>query len=336
MLTIRSFSTSAGRRIFLLPVRSFPRLVTNLFIIDDGNRPILIDTGSGMHHANDDLLDGLATLEADYGVSIALRDLGQVILTHGHIDHYGGLPFIRQHNPDVPAGIHILDRRVVSNHEERVIVAASRLRAFLTRAGVPDAHRAELMNVYLFSKAYYQSQSIQFLLQEDEPVAGMRVYHVPGHCPGLVCLQLDDILFTADHILSRTTPHQAPERITNNMGLGHYFDSLDKIARVPDIRLGLGSHEEPMPDVYERIRAIRAMHEDRLSRIIDICRRPLSIAAISKALFGKVSSYHVLLALEEVGAHVEYLYDRGVLSAANESEIADDANAVVQYVAVDA
>jgi glyoxylase-like metal-dependent hydrolase (beta-lactamase superfamily II) len=286
-----------------------------------------------MYHANDDLLDGLAALDTQFDVKITLRDIGTVILTHGHIDHYGGLPFIRENNPDVLAGIHILDRRVVSNHEERAIVAASRLRTFLTRAGVAEEQRSSLMQVYLFSKAYYRSQTIQFLLDEDEPVAGMRIYHVPGHCPGLVCMQLDDILFTADHILSKTTPHQAPEHITNNMGLGHYFDSLTKIGRIPNIRLGLGSHEDPMPDIYTRIVAIRAMHEDRLSRILKICAIPRTVAEISQELFGKVESYHVLLALEEAGAHVEYLYDRGVLSAANESEIEQDANAVLRYVA---
>lgn len=325
--------TASGRDIYLIPVRSFVNLVTNLFVIDDGDYPILVDCGSGTYFANDDLIDGFAALKDKFGVSLSLRDIRLILLTHGHIDHYGGLPFIREHNPDVPAAIHVLDQRVVSNHEERVIVAASRLRAFLARAGVSEDDRASLMQVYLFGKSYYRSQPVQLLLDEAEPIAGIRFFHVPGHCPGLVCMQLDDVLLTADHILSKTTPHQAPEHITNNMGLGHYFDSLEKIGRIPDIRLGLGSHEEPMTDIYARIRAIRAMHYERLERILALCATPKSIAAISRELFGTVKSYHVLLALEEVGAHVEYLYDRGVLVAANDAEIARDANAVISYVA---
>jgi hypothetical protein len=48
-------------------------------------------------------------------------------------------------------------------------------------------------------------------------------------------------------------------------------------------------------------------------------------------LFGKVGSYHVLLALEEAGAHVEYLYQRGELAAANLDEIQRDERPIIAY-----
>jgi hypothetical protein len=53
---------------------------------------------------------------------------------------------------------------------------------------------------------------------------------------------------------------------------------------------------------------------------MDLLGEPRTIRDISKKLFGKVSNYNVLLALEETGAHVEYLYQRGLLSIANLSE----------------
>jgi glyoxylase-like metal-dependent hydrolase (beta-lactamase superfamily II) len=188
------------------------------------------------------------------------------------------------------------------------------------------------MAVYLFAKNYYPSTPVQFLLEEGKPAVGeITVYHVPGHCPGQVCLQVDDVLLTADHILSRITPHQAPESITNNTGLGHYLDSLTKIENVPGVRLGLGGHQEPIDDIYGRILAIKQAHQERLERVLDICRQPQSIADISLELFGEVESYHVLLALEETGAHVEYLYQRGELVAANLEEIEKTSHPVVQY-----
>ena len=47
---------------------------------------------------------------------------------------------------------------------------------------------------------------------------------------------------------------------------------------------------------------------------------PHTIAEVSQALFGEVHGYNVLLALEEAGAHVEYLYQRGLLGIENLEE----------------
>lgn len=330
--TVQSFMTGAGRAIYMIPVQSFSNLITNVYVIDDGQELILVDTGSGFGASNDDLIAGIESVNEQYPISFSLKDIAHILITHGHIDHYGGLPFIRQFT-QAPVGIHVLDRRILSNHEERVVFASSRLETFLESAGVAEKHRKELMEVYLFGKSYYQSTPVQFLLSEHEPTVGdITVYHVPGHCPGQVCLRVDDVLLTADHILSRITPHQAPESITLNMGLGHYLESLTKIEQVEGIRLALGGHEDPMSDVYSRITEIKSSHQERLAKILDICQAPHSIAEVSKELFGSVSSYHVLLALEEAGAHVEYLYQRGELVAANLDEISSQSHPVVQYV----
>ncbi|RMG95929.1 MAG: MBL fold metallo-hydrolase [Chloroflexi bacterium] len=330
MKKLQKFTTENGRIIYTFPIQSFPSLVNNIYVISDGQHRILVDTGSGMESTNEELLAGFTAITDQYE-PISLADIDYILITHGHIDHFGGLPFVRQFT-DAPIGVHVLDRRVLSNHEERVVFASRRLENFLESAGVSAEHREALMSVYLFAKTYYRSTSVQFLLEEGQSTVGdLQVYHVPGHCPGQVCLQVDDILLTADHILSYTTPHQAPESITNNMGLGHYLDSLTKIEQLPGIRLGLGGHEEVIFDVYGRIRQIKQAHEDRLQKILEICTTPKSIAEISRELFGRVESYHVLLALEETGAHVEYLYQRGELIAANLDEIAQYSHPVVKY-----
>lgn len=325
------FVTGAGRIIYSFRVRSFPTLVNNIYIIDDGEGLILVDCGSGMPQANAELAAGFSAVSDAFGRAVSLADISTILITHGHIDHFGGLNFIRQHT-DAPIGVHILDRRVLSNHEERVVFSYRRLETFLESAGVSAEQREALMSVYLFAKTYYRSTPVQFLLEEGQPtIGGIGVYHVPGHCPGQVCLAVDDVLLTADHVLSRITPHQAPESITHHMGLSHYLDSLGKIAALTDYRLGLGGHEEPIDDIPGRIGDIRHAHDERLGKIADICREPKSISEISRELFGRVDSYHVLLALEETGAHVEYLHQRGELVAANLEEIERTSHPVVQY-----
>ena len=89
-----------------------------------------------------------------------------------------------------------------------------------------------------------------------------------------------------------------------------------------------------MPDLAKRVAAIRQMHFERLELILDICQEPRSTAEVSMELFGQASGYHVLLALEEAGAHVEYLYQRGELVAANLDEIENKPRPVIRYLRV--
>ena len=329
---MNKFTTSAGRTIYTYPITAFPSLVANVYFIDDGDKVTLVDTGSGLPLSNQEFMGGFEQLKSTYKLAWGLADLNTILITHGHSDHFGGLPFLRQFT-DAPVGIHILDRRVLANYEERLVIASQRLAQFLINAGTSPTYRSSLMAMYQWAKDRYTSQRVDFLLDEGDPVPGdFQVYHVPGHCPGQVCIQVDDILLTADHILATTTPHQAPESITHNMGLGHYLDSLSKIEKLSGIRLGLGGHEAPVENIPDRIQAIKTFHQHRLQKTLDICTTPKSIVDISKELFGDVKSYHVLLALEETGAHVEYLHQRGELLADNVAEIENEEQPVIKYV----
>jgi len=336
MKDVERVITSAGRTIYSIPARAFPGLVANIILISNGRHRVLVDAGSGMDHCNDDLLAGLARIEELYGETVDPAGLDAILITHGHIDHFGGLSWLRQIS-QAPIGVHPLDRRILSNYEERVIVASRNLERFLKGAGVTGQHLANLMSMYLFAKGIYRSTPVQFIMEEGRPLPadlgldGVTVFHVPGHCPGQVCLLVDDVLLTADHVLSRTTPHQAPESITNNMGLGHYLASLARIERLQGVRLALGGHEAPMADLAGRIGEIRDLHDQRLNQVLDLCGEPKSIVQISQALFGPVSSYHILLALEETGAHVEYLYQRGEVVATNLDEIEHQPEPVIMY-----
>lgn len=330
--TVERFTSSDGRVIYGMPVEAFPRFIANVYIVRDGDRTILVDCGSPMPQSNQSLVAGLAAIEDKFGERITLADVDLILITHGHMDHFGGLPFVRARTA-APVGIHVLDRRILSHYEERVIVAAKQLAVFLERAGISVEAIRGLMQMYSGQKGLYHSTPVDFTLEEGvAPVDGMEVIHVPGHCPGQVCLRLGDVLLAADHVLSRITPHQAPESITLNMGLGHYFDSLVKVQRLDGVRLALGGHEDPITDLPKRVGQIRAAHERRLERVLELCGEPRSVAEVSKGLFGPIHGYNVLLAIEETGAHVEHLYQTGDLVAGNIDELRDQEEPVIEYV----
>jgi hypothetical protein len=55
---------------------------------------------------------------------------------------------------------------------------------------------------------------------------------------------------------------------------------------------------------------------------------------VSLGLFGPREKYHVLLAMLETGAHMEYLYERGSLVVTNYEDVDKEFNPVLKYQAV--
>jgi hypothetical protein len=104
--------------------------------------------------------------------------------------------------------------------------------------------------------------------------------------------------------------------------LEHYLRSLDLVeAWAQGIRLTFGGHKPPIDDLPARISEIRQLHRERLETIRHILREPHTVVEVSQALFGEPAGYTALLAIEETGAHVEYLYQHGQLGIHNLSEI---------------
>ena len=330
-LKVERFETSVGVRIYRLPLEAFPDFVVYAFLVLGEGLATLIDVGSGFDQSNRDLLAGFESLRQEHGERVKLADVQEILVTHGHIDHFGGLRFVQQHC-SAPIAVHELDLGVLINFEERRVIAAVELRQFLVQTGVEGEERDRIMSMYVQTKKLFSSVEVAFTYESVGMSHGpFRFLHVPGHCPGQVVIQFEDVLFSADHVLSHTTPHQVPESITRYTGLGHYLESLDKVRTVDDVRLTLGGHEDPIVDVAARADAIRRMHEQRLQKILALLSEPKTIGEVSGDLFGEVSGYHVLLALEEAGAHIEYLWQQGQVVIANLDEVDGGEEVPIRY-----
>jgi len=328
-IQVQSFETSGGARIFQIPLHEFPMLLGFVYLVlvdgssQEGYR-VLIDTGSGFGDSNRDLEEGFEAISHLIGQEINLSDLTHVLVTHGHIDHFGGLPYVREHTA-ARVGVHELDVRNLTHHEERLTVVTRRLQNYLVEAGVGPEVQNRIIEMYRLTKNFYQSVAVDFTYEAVGMQLGpFQMLHVPGHCAGHVVIRLHDAIFAGDHVLDNISPHQSPEHLTLFTGLGHYLQSLDALqAWAETARMTLAGHGEPITNLPARIEAIRELHRQRLNRVMELLLHPLTIAEVSDQLFGEVNGYNVLLALEEAGAHVEYLYQRGLLSIANIADLED-------------
>ncbi|MEM1181011.1 MAG: MBL fold metallo-hydrolase [Acidobacteriota bacterium] len=318
---VTRYATARGRAVFRLPLEVFPGFGGNAYLVMGGSRPILVDTGSGQDSSNRDLAAAFAQVRERFGLSVGFRDLGAIVVTHGHIDHFGGLNYVRELST-APVWIHRLDHRTVAGYRQRLAMTSRLVEAFFESAGVDAEKRPLYMSTYLRTKSLFTSGRVDEIFDGGSIVDGeLETIPVPGHCPGQVCIRVDDVLLTADHVLADITPHLSPESITRQTGMAHYLESLGRVETLRGISLGLGGHHGPIHDLRGRIEEIRVHHRERLDHVVDLCREPRSIVELSRSLFGRVESYHVLLAVLETGAHVEYLYDRGELIAENAEQV---------------
>ena len=320
------YQTSSGIRIQRIPLEAFPNFWAYAYLVQVDDWVVLIDTGSGSESSNAGIESGLA--EANLSAS----DLTHILLTHGHIDHYGGLGYLRERT-QAQIGVHELDLGTVTTHESRLAILSRKLENFLTQAGIPAERRTELLTMYRFTKKFHHSVPIDFTYEaHDMQVGPFELLHVPGHCAGHVAFKLDDVVFCGDLILEKVTPHQSPEELLPFMGVHHYLDSLSVFERwAGSASLVLNGHDDPITDLSARIDTTRANLFRRIDQALAALDEPRTLAGVTEQVYGKMNGYNALLVIEKIGAYVEYLVQRGLAEIVNPDELEDDPQAAIKY-----
>ncbi len=137
----------------------------HIYIVDMG-RPILIDTGSGKDPRK--LVRNLGEL------GYSPKDISLVVLTHCHIDHAGGAPFLAE-KYSLPMAIHELDARAVEEGDRRLTAASWYGVEF-----PPTKIKTHLKG----NKGVLEGGAFP-----------LRWLHTPGHTPGSISIVVDNGLF---------------------------------------------------------------------------------------------------------------------------------------------
>ena len=311
-----TFETARGTKIHRIPLEVFPKFWAYVYVLVQADFRVLIDTGSGTDSSHKDLLNGLE--RAGFQPS----DLTHILLTHAHIDHYGGLSRLKTLT-QAKIGCHELDVQTVAHHEARLALISHRLAAFLAESGLADEMLDHLLSIYRFTKALHQSVPVDFTYEaSDMHIGPFELIHLPGHCPGHVAMRLDDVIFCGDMVVEGVTPHLSPESINPYSGLDHYLESLARLVGwSKDARLVLNGHDDAITDLPARTAATHQNLIRRMSKAVQSLGEPLTIAEICTATYGEMAGYNQLLVIEKTGAYVEYLYEHGLIEITNSSDV---------------
>lgn len=314
--TFATFGTSNGATIHRLPLEVFPGFWGYAYLVLTDDLRILIDTGSGTEASHANLTEGLER------AGLAAGDLTHILLTHAHVDHYGGLPRLRPLT-DAKIGVHELDVQTIAHHDARLAILTRRLGSFLAEAGLSAEAREQLLGIYRMAKSMYESVPVDFTYEAGDMRFGeFRMIHLPGHCAGHVAMRLDDVVFGGDMVVQGVTPHLTPESINPFGGMSHYLDSLHRLQRwARDARLVLNGHDDVITDLPAQVEATRRNMIRRMSAALAAMDEPRTIAEISRAVYGEMSGYHELLITEKTGAYVEYFFEHGMIGLANPAEV---------------
>ncbi|MBI3992751.1 MAG: MBL fold metallo-hydrolase [Candidatus Lambdaproteobacteria bacterium] len=338
------YPLTSGETVYKIPVFSFAmndwkdHWTTTYLVVGRKGSLTLIDAGS--HLSEDSLREGLAVVSGYYGERLSMADIDNVVITHAHFDHFGGLRYLMaQAQPRL--WVHQWDAHTVAEFPREVLKGREQILRFLQQSGMPDKEIAGFMELHGAYKQDFPGYAVTDPFEDGQRIIEeFEVVHTPGHCPGLSCLRVGDVMMLGDHVLNDVSPHQFPKIYTSGSGLLNYFNSLVKIcARSEKVRLGLPSHYGDIPDVEARAMQIMAEHNQRIADIIKDLDRPKTLYEVSNDYYEyrrgrEIRGYDSLLALEEIGAHLEYMIETlGIVRVDNHAAAARDGAEVVRYVA---
>jgi len=302
-----------------LPLRGNKPGPVNSYLLT-GKTNTLIDTGT---------LETVNILnEALAKIGMTFSDIHQIILTHGHVDHFGAAGRIQKYSQS-----HL---EIAANQEDldlikyRFEVPMRELLKYYTLMGVPVKFKSSLFLVKAVLKFLSERCKVSRFLSDGDIIQigdyEANVISTPGHTRGSICLFIKDegILFSGDHILKHITPNAfvmletgkvMPERLSQE----EYYNSIAMIEKLSPV-IVYPAHGEIIEDLLKTTGMFREQYEQRLMNIINILKEGGDTAFnIGLKLFKNLDNtklpLEVFLMISEVYSHIQILEKKGLVTS---------------------
>lgn len=296
-----------------VPLPGSPLKATNSYVIKDGGRPLVIDTGWNTGDCMAALTAGLE----ECGVDLQQTDF---LITHLHADHSG-----------LVAALATDESKVYLSHGDAAVIGSAavpgfweRETDFARRHGFTEAELERVM-VSHPGRRYSAKTQLDFSTLKDGDTVGVgdylfEVIETPGHTEGHICLYERNakILISGDHVLDDITPNISLWSDRRNP-LREYLASLDKVYDL-DVDIVLPGHRSIIRDLRARIDELRRHHHARLDEVLSILeggRQNVFRVASQMTWDIQCESWESFpvaqkwFAFGEAAAHLKYLEEEG-------------------------
>jgi glyoxylase-like metal-dependent hydrolase (beta-lactamase superfamily II) len=292
----------------------------NAYAIEDRDGGLLLfDSGLGAPPAEAAMAAGLAR------IGRSPRDVSRIVVSHGHIDHYGGtVTLLEQAGRPVPVHAHPRDIPKMAEGYPRWKDQLPAYGAFFLRLGVPIEVQLEASRQVGegFSKARRIPRVEPLDLGEVLRMKHVTLepLHMPGHTPGLLCLYDREhrLVLSDDHLLEHVSPNPlielGPDGEEGWRPLVAYVESIGRLREL-EVDLVLPGHATPFGEHRGVIDRLLGFYGKRQQRIRDeLGKGPLTGWEVTTRLFPRAPASAMFLTASEALANLEVLEARGEVS----------------------
>jgi len=291
----------------------------NVYAVEEGDgRLLLVDAGYGSGEATAALAQGF------HARGRRFDEVSRLLVTHGHVDHYGGGRFVEERSGGVLRALaHPADIPKIAEEGWHWSEVAPHYGAHLSRLGAPAQVLAVIAEEAERAFRAERLRAVEPVLPGERLKArhlDLEVLHMPGHTPGLLCLydHRHRVLISGDHLLERISPNPLIELGPDGQDgffrpLVAYLDSLAR-TRALEVDLVLPGHGPPFGEHRRVIDTLDLFYQRRQERFLScLSAGPLTPYEMATALFRQLRPGDVFLVLSEVVANLEVLEARGLV-----------------------
>ncbi|UUV29839.1 MBL fold metallo-hydrolase [Amycolatopsis roodepoortensis] len=318
------YTVTPGVHRIPLPLPHDALRAVNVYVVTDGTRLVLVDSGWALEPARERLARGLKALGADLG------DIDEFLITHVHRDHYTlAVELRREFGGTLGLGKREEPSLVRSGDPDRFPMEAQVSLLERCGAGPVVEELAKAFGGVRHTEAHLWEQPDEWLVPGKRPIVPGRefdIVHTPGHTDGHVVFVDDEagLVFSGDHVLPHITPSIGFQPVPTELPLSDYLDSLRLVREMPDRRM-LPAHGPVTGSVHARVDELLEHHRDRLEVMGAEITADVTTAYEVALRLGwtrrqrklpDMDPFNQMLAVLETGSHLDLLVAQGKLTAA--------------------